>query len=91
MFTFSHSSSTRTGSELVPSEVMYALVGSMVSPGAAVEGRSEAKPVAERIQPQPVGKKLASSTESEAICYFTSPQQSGVLAKADVDIREVRL
>ena len=71
---------------------MHALVGSMVDPGAAIEEvRSEMKPVAERFRPQPVGERLASSTESEAICYFASPQQSGVLAKADVDIREVRL
>ena len=71
---------------------MHALVGSMVGPEEAVEeGRSEIKLVAERIRPQPVGERLASSTESEAICYCTSPQQSGVLAKADVDIREVRL
>ena len=71
---------------------MVTLVGSMVGPGAAVEkGRSKMKPVAERIRPQPVGKRLASSTESDAICYFASPQQSGVLAKADVDICEVRL
>ena len=71
---------------------MHALVGSMVGPRAVVEeGRSEMKPVAERIQPQPVGEGLASSTKSDAICYFTSPQRSGVLAKADVDIREVML
>ena len=58
-FTFSYSLFTRAGSELVPSEgkVMQTLVGSMVGAGAAVEeGRSEMKPVAERIRPQPVRK-----------------------------------
>lgn len=49
------------------------------------------KPTAERIRPQPVGEKLASSTILEALCYFASSQQSAAVAKADVDIRGARL
>ena len=45
---------------------MQTLVGSMVGTGVAIgEGRSEMKPVAERIRSQPVGEKLVSSTKSD--------------------------